>query len=202
MALVGAGCRVEHDHAVIAVAVGDIEFVVGRVDDHVGRAAEPSGVVAAGQFARAADLLHELAVARELQDLAVLVLGIAADPDEVVVVDENAMLVGGPFVALTGAAPGLHDIAGLIELDDRRRRDAAAHARRRSAALLAIGQRAGAVHDPDMILRVDIDAADLADDPIVRQRLRPSGVDLELRRLRRKHQLRCRQGNESGKGKL
>ncbi len=126
MSLVGAGCRVEHDHAVIAVSVGDIELVVGRVDDHVGRAAEPSGVVAAGQFARAADLLHELAVARELQDLAVLVLGIAADPDEVVVVDENAMLVGGPFVALTGAAPGLHDIADLIELDDGRRGDAAA----------------------------------------------------------------------------
>jgi hypothetical protein len=202
MALVGAGRRVEHDHAVIAVTVGDIELVGCRVDDHVSRAAETGGVVAAGQLACAADLLRELAVARELQDLAVLVLGVAADPDEIVVVDEDPVLVGGPLITLTGTAPGLDDLSFLIELDDRRCRDAAPDTRRCSAALLTVGQRAGAMEDPDVILRVDIDAAGLADDPIVRERFRPGRVDLEFRRFRRKREVRGRESDETSKGKL
>jgi hypothetical protein len=47
-----------------------------------------------------------------------------------------------------------------------------------------------------------MDAADLADDPVVRQRLRPACIDLEFRWFRRKRELRCRESNEAGKSKL
>ena len=76
------------------------------------------GVVRVRHRAGLADLHDELAVAGELENLPVLGI-VAADPDEVVVVDEDAVLVLLPVVALAGAAPGLHDLAVLVELDHR-----------------------------------------------------------------------------------
>jgi hypothetical protein len=53
-----------------------------------------------------------------------------------------------------------------------------------------------------MVLRVDEDAADLADDPMIGQRLGPARVDLEFRRFRRKREMRRRDSDDAGKGKL
>ena len=44
-------------------------------------------------------------------------------------------------------------------------------------------ERAGAMDDPDVILRVDRHADRLAEHPFVRQRLRPQRIDFEVRRL-------------------
>ena len=46
---------------------------------------------------------------------------------------------------------------------------------------LVIGERAGALQDPDVVVLVHRDAADLADQPIVGQRLGPARIDLEAR---------------------
>jgi hypothetical protein len=50
---------------------------------------------------------------------------------------------------------------------------------------LAVAERARPVHDPDVVVLVDGHARDLAQDPVVRQRLRPERVDLELRHAAR-----------------
>jgi hypothetical protein len=39
------------------------------------------------------------------------------------------------------------------------------------------------VIDPDVVVRTDREAADLADTPVIRQRLRPGRIDDETRRL-------------------
>ena len=130
--LVGAGGGVEHDDAAVAVAVGDVDFVGVLVDRGLGGLAELRGVVGALARRDLADLHHELAVGGEFQD-GVVVVGIAADPDEALLVDLDAVLAADPFIAFAGAAPGAQQIAVGVELEHRRRRHAAFRARRVSA---------------------------------------------------------------------
>ena len=106
-----------------------------------------------------ADLQQELAVLRELQDLRVLGV-VAANPDVALVVDGDAVIRQRPLVALARAAPVADEVAGLIELEHRRRGHAAVAARGRrrrgGAHLGAFVQRPrAAVDDPDVILLVD-----------------------------------------------
>jgi hypothetical protein len=49
-------------------------------------------------------------------------------------------------------------------------------------ARLVTGQRPWALYDPDVVVAIHGDAADLAEQPIVRQRIRPVRYDLETRR--------------------
>ena len=73
-------------------------------------------------------------------------------------------------------------IARLVEHQHRRRGDAASHRRRVAlGSSLALVERAGPMDDPDAIEAVGPDAGDLAEEPVVRQRLRPEWIDLELR---------------------
>src|SRR5262249_51051273 len=123
VALVGPSRGIEHDDAVIAVAVRDVQLVGGRVDPEIGRLPELGRVIVALARTGLADLHHELAIAGELEK-ETIVLVVAAEPDKVLV-DANAVLLLRPFVASPVPAPGLHDIAVRIELDDRGRRDAA-----------------------------------------------------------------------------
>src|SRR6478672_3099141 len=104
MPLVGAGGGVEHDDAPVAVAVGDVDLVGVLVDRGLGGLAELGGVVAALAGRDLADLHHELAVEGEFQD-GVVVIGVAADPDESPLVDLDAVLAPDPFIAFAGAAP-------------------------------------------------------------------------------------------------
>ena len=99
--LVGAGLRIEHHDAAIGIAVGGEHFLRGNIHRDIGRRAEPLGGIAVVALALLADLQHELAVHGELEELAVL-LAVAGEPDEIVVVDEDAVLALGPFVAAPG----------------------------------------------------------------------------------------------------
>ena len=81
----------------------------------------------------------------------------------------------------------LTSVAGLIELEHRRRRQrstsSAVGGSVASADLGARGERVGAaMDDPDVILGVDRNAGDRSEHPVVRQRLRPERIDLEARR--------------------
>ena len=237
MADVLAGRGIDDDHAAIAVAVGDVHAVVGRIDRDVGGQIELRRAVAAAVLvvavrplgARTADHHHELAVLGEFQDHAVGAVGrrpgravriavgaVAAEIDEAVVVDEDAVLAGRPdaavlplaLVGIGRAAPGAQQLSVRIELHHRRRRQAAvakcavgARIAERVDGLsvlglvggagqrrLVVGQRARPLVDPDVIVGRDVEAADLADDPVVGQLLRPAGVGDEARRLRgRRH---------------
>ena len=181
VALVGAGLAVVDDDAPVAVAVGDEELARSGVDLDVGGAVQVRGVVAALRLAGAADLQDEAAVERELQDLVVL-RPVAGEPDEVLGVDVDAVLGLRPLVAGAGAAP-------VAQRGCPHGRRPAPAGRRRSTGRrrvaggehLALLERGGAVDDPDVVAAVHGDARDLAEDPVVRQRLRPEGVDLEGR---------------------
>ncbi len=71
--LVLARIRVKHDHAMIAVAVGDVHFIRLFIDERLSRQAQVFHVVAALAAVRLPDLHQELAVLRKFQDLIVQV---------------------------------------------------------------------------------------------------------------------------------
>ena len=102
--LVGERRRIEHDDAAVAVAVGDIDFVRVLVERGFGGFAELRGVVAVGARRDLADLRDEFAVEGEFQDRVVIV-GVAADPDEAALVDLDAVLAPNPFIAFARPAP-------------------------------------------------------------------------------------------------
>ncbi len=105
------GARVEHDDALVAVTVGNVELVRRFVDDGERRAAQIARAVAALGVARFADLLDEFAVAGEFQHLGVVVLVVAGEPDVIVGVDVNAVLAARPVETAAVTTPGLHQIA-------------------------------------------------------------------------------------------
>ena len=75
VAFVRAGLGVEHDDALVAVAVGDIQLVGLRIDEDLSRQPEILGVVAAIARAGLADLHQEFSILRELHDHAVVMTG-------------------------------------------------------------------------------------------------------------------------------
>src|SRR5207249_5355841 len=106
-------------------------------------------VVAAGAGVREAELLHELALAREHEDVAV-VGTVAADPDVAFAVGRDAVVAARPVVALTRSAPGLHEVAFRIELENRRRGNAALRRRWILGRIHFLGlERRTAVNDVD-----------------------------------------------------
>src|SRR2546423_6450636 len=139
------------------------------------------GIVRAAAKPWLADAQHELAVAREFVDMPAGGLDVVADPDEIIVVDMDAVTVVAPLVVRAVAAPALHHLAVLVEFDHRRRRHAAFDVAVGRGALFAGVEGARTLVDPDMILRVNGDAADGTDDPVVRKRLRPGGIYGEFR---------------------
>src|SRR5437016_8743831 len=113
VALVLAGVGIEHDHAVIAVAVRDDQFIGLLVDEQLGRTLYILGVVAALALAGLADLHQEFAVLSELQNHVVVVVtacrrlpgwrtrrgaSIPADPNIPFVVDCDSVIGFGPIV--------------------------------------------------------------------------------------------------------
>ena len=166
---------VEHRDAPVAVAVGDVDVAVARIDHDPRRHVELvlRGVVALAapravdrvEFALGADLQQQLAVRRVFLDDAV---GIAGDIDILVAVDEAAVDRVGHRVLV---APGADDVALHVELDDRRRGD--------RGFLLLVGDVAPVDH-VDVVLLGRADAAELAGDPVLRQFLGPAGIDCEF----------------------
>src|SRR6185436_5376849 len=106
------------------------------------------------------DLQQELAVLGELQDVGVGA-AVAANPDVALVVDEDAVVAVGPFIALTRTAPVPQQVARLVELEDRRRARAAQLGGLLLDALFLVGERRGAaMHDPDVIVGIDEDRSE------------------------------------------
>jgi hypothetical protein len=179
VALVGPRLGVEDDHAVVAIPVGDDELAGGGIHHHVGRPVEALGVLVVADHARLADLQEQLPGPGELEDHPVL-RTVAGQPNVVLIVDVDAVLVLRPRLPGGRATPRLHERAGLVELEYGRCRPAAERAgRRQRGALLVVGERLGALHDPDVIALVDRHAGRLAHQPAVWQGLGPERIDLE-----------------------
>ena len=196
MTQVLAGGAVDDDDAAIAVAVGNEGLVGFGIDPDARRSAQERRIGAAADFFILADLQQEFAVARELHHA---VAAVAADPDVVLVIDEQPVRVARPVreVAERSLAPALHELALRIELENRRRSLAARTKlyRLRLASLhtgahlpgflveLFFGQRLGQMRDPDMLLRVHEDAGHGTHDPVIGHFLRPVRIDLEGRNV-------------------
>ena len=160
----------------VQLAVRHVDLISLEIDAHLRRVGEVRRVVAAAARAGTPNLPEEFPLAREHEYVRVP-LAVAADPDTILSVDGDAVHLLRPVVAGARASPRLHHVACRVEFDDGRRR---CH-----AGLL---DRLATVNDPDVIARVCRDAADGTDRPVIRQRLRPRGIDFEnrhgLRRLR------------------
>src|SRR5439155_8521053 len=101
-------------------------------------------------------------------------------PDESAVIDLDAVFAPDPLVTLPGTAPGAQQVALGVEFQHRRRRDTAFRSGRRQACtFFIVGERTRPVYYPDMALGIDGDAAELAENPVVRQRLWPRRLDFE-----------------------
>src|SRR3954471_3796947 len=113
MALVRAGARVEHHHALVAVAVGDVELLRLRIHQHMRRPAELRATVGVLRLTGTSDLHDEFAVRGDLEDLIVLV-AVAGNPDVASRVDAYAMFV----LRLLPAAsrPAAQVVPGGIEI--------------------------------------------------------------------------------------
>ena len=112
--LVLPGLRIEHDHALVQVAVGHERLVRLGIDFDVCRVSQELRAVAAAGLASLADLHEEPTVIREFQHEVVsaprvafpvfavvqqrlrVADALAAQPDVVVVVDVDAVLGAGP----------------------------------------------------------------------------------------------------------
>src|SRR6202035_2314783 len=151
VALVLAGVGVEDDDAMVAVAVGNVDFIGLLVDESFGGQAEILHVVAALAVVGLADLHQKFSVLRKFQDHVVVVGGgaggdvfavlrvgggcrsrwrgargrsaaaVAANPDVTFVIDGDAVIGIGPIVAWARAAPVVDEIACFVELENGRR---------------------------------------------------------------------------------
>ena len=150
--------------------------------EHVGGLMDVHRVRIAGALAALADLHDELPVLRELQDHVVGAaarrrLGpaaVAADPDESLRIDRDAVLALGPVESRTVAAPAAQQLSRRVELEDRRR----------GVRALLGWNRSRTMEDPDVIAGIDSNRRDLTEHPVIRDR-GPLRVELERRRLER-----------------
>ena len=147
---------IKHNDAPVAVSVGNEELVRLCIHEGVGGLIQVLRIGVAFALSGLADLHHELSVLCELQDL--MILGsVAANPDELFVIDVNAMLRSGPVEARSGASPRAKEISGSVELENRRR----------CLALFVRLERRGTLQDPDVIGGINRNTRDLAELPLV-----------------------------------
>ena len=167
--LEGAGLGVEHDQAAVAIAVGHERFIRFPVDEDIGRSVDVGSICVALALTLGAELLQESALGRELQQH---VVGDAAsaNPDDVLVVDGNAVLGDRPVIALTGSAPRVDELSAGIEFEHRRR----------GPRLQCRRDRARTMENPDVVTAVHRHRRHHAHHPVVGQ-LRPERVDFEDR---------------------
>src|SRR5258705_8034281 len=131
------------------------------------------------------DLHHKLPILLELQNMPVGRRA-AADPDVSILIDVNSMLILWPVKSLARPTPGMEQLPLLVELQHRRCRNATNGTRGSKRSANFVGRvRTGALQNPDMVLTVHSQAADLPYDPVVRQLLRPERIHPILRRLLR-----------------
>src|SRR2546427_6278374 len=153
VALVFAGIGIIHDDAMVAVPIGNIDFVRVLIDKDFCRKPEILDIITALTGGDFTNLHHELTVLVKLHDHTVVEVtqsprglalvgscaaarsasssagrsapAVAADPDVPFVIDSDAVVRLRPFMALSFTAPVAYQISGLIEFKNRRRRKAA-----------------------------------------------------------------------------
>jgi len=97
-----------------------------------------------------------------------------------------------------------HEIAGRIEMKYLRRRratDFGSRRRQRESGFGSHGERVeSAMHDPDVLFCIQGNAGDGAEDPVIRQRLRPEGINLKRGRSNAAARLGCEVALDEARG--
>src|SRR5712691_474218 len=186
VALHPAGIGVDHGHALVGIAVGDVRFVGFGIDPDLGHPSEILEAVAPGVLSVATQLHQEFPILGEFQDVGVT-LAVAAEPHVALVIDVDPVRPFRPLVARSRAAPGSDQVAGLVEHHYGRGRAAAlGDGRLQLEPLFVVVQPSrAAMNDPDVILLVDPHSDGPAEQPVIRQGLRPQRVHFKRRRLDR-----------------
>ena len=192
-AFIRAGVGIENNDSMVTVTIGDERLVGFRIHGDRRSPEQPARIATVARTTSAADLHEEFPLTRELQDHAVGLKPLRRDsrraptePNVPPMIDGNAVLHGRPIVAIGWATPSVHDIAGAIKGNYRRRSDTAARCGRRTrGAQLAHIQRTRTIDDPNQTLGIDEKPADFPDHPVVGQRqFRPRRVDFVAECLR------------------
>ena len=129
MPLVLTGVRVIDHDPPVSVSVSDEDFVRVRIDPDTCGTPEEIRIIAAAGLVVLPDLHEQLAIASELHDP---MMAIGANPDVVIVVDEETVGVSGELRYVLGGrvSPALDDVPILVELYNDRRGPAAQTHRR------------------------------------------------------------------------
>src|SRR5580704_4599014 len=131
------------------------------------------------------DLHHKLPILFELQNMPVCRRA-SPDPNITILVHINSVLVLRPIKSFTRSAPGMKQMSLLVELQHRRCGNAAHGTRRRKRSANFVRRvRRGPLQNPDVVLPVHSQPANLPDDPVVRKLLRPERLHPILRPLLR-----------------
>src|SRR5229473_2695005 len=131
------------------------------------------------------DLHHKLPILFKFQNMPVG-RRTPSDPNVSILVHINSVLVLRPIKSFARSAPGMEQVSLLVEFQHRRRSDAAHGTRRRKRSADFIRRvRGGPLQNPDVVLPVHSQPADLPSDPVVRQLLRPERLNSILRCLLR-----------------
>ena len=164
MALVLTRFRIEHDDPAIEITVGDIDLVSLGIHGDVRGSSQVAGIVAAHRGLPFADPKQAFALRRELEHH-MIGHAVAANPDIVLIVHENAVFIRRPailrldpfggFLIPGRPAPGVDDFSRRVERDHRRRRRTAiVHRRVLHRADFMGGEGSGSLDDPDIVLTV------------------------------------------------
>ncbi len=175
MPFVLASRGVVHNDALVDVTIRDEDLVGLRVDVEVCGPAEVSGIVAPLVDARLTDGEHVLAVLGELHHVHAVA---RAHPHEAVVVDVDAVLLVEPRIPVAGPAPGSQHLALCVQLQYRRSGNAAISDGRLDGCANFLWREAGwHVDHPQVVLVVHEQSTNVPENPVVRQRRRPRGID-------------------------
>jgi len=158
VALIRASISVIDNDAPVPIPVCNEHFIGLGIHRDPRRPVQIGSIVAAIGHSVFADLQQKLPGLREFKDLRILA-AVTANPDVVLVINEDAVFHVGPFVAGPGPAPCLYQVPGHIEFDDRRRGDTAIRLRRNIGRELVIVLKAARpVRDPDVVVGIDKDS--------------------------------------------
>ena len=188
-----AGVQVQHSHSLVSVAISEENLVVRAVDRDFRDLAKECSAVTVWLLARHTVFSNKLSVASENQYVRVST-AIATDPHIPVGCDCYTMVRCWPGEFIARTAPGINQVAGRVEFENRGSWCAAL-----ADANLESNFSCAAEHGvlitmyyKHMVTGVNFDADGTADNPLVGQWLWPERVNLKNWRGNSRAALGCR----------
>src|ERR1041385_2006998 len=175
MTLIGSRLSVEYDDSVVQVSIRHVELVFFLINGETRRTANILRIVASSVFSAGADLHEEFSIACEFQNLVIL-RPRTGEPNVVLRININTVLQLRPLISLSRTAPCRDKISFGIEFKHGWR-----SAVRRAYFIRLKGR--GTVDNPHVILGIEGHTCNCANQPVIRQRLRPEGINFEMRSL-------------------